>query len=223
MATFEIPDTEPGDPLPAEWWAPINALAAHIAGDHRYRLLDPHDFVVDGRVRRSSSPTVVHYRHRYTRREVVVDAAGAVYRWYPPKAPTGTSRYRVQADPHEQIWRLDLWSLPWLKPGLEREQRTLDWDDRWMIVPRPPHWTNALDDFIQHDVLRRRPLDLEREEEEGDDRDCGDDWIDGGRRPRYLRGTARYDHIPRDDAPSRGQRSPSNGAEGSDDGHLHLV
>jgi len=35
------------------------------------------------------------------------------------------------------IDHLQLWLLPWMKPGLERERHGLEFDDAWQLDPRP--------------------------------------------------------------------------------------
>jgi len=119
------------DPLPHEWIAPLQLVAATQAGERLAHFLDVDDFMVMGRIVRPPRPTIVLYKHAYTRSYLNLDADGQAYRYIPTRR---SSHGRYDRQPLDEALRqVGLDQLPWLKPGLEGEQRGLRWEDRVIL------------------------------------------------------------------------------------------
>jgi hypothetical protein len=124
------------EPLDPSWFEPLQLVSATIAGNHRYRFFDSKDFMIMGRVVRSPRPSIVLYKHRFTRRYLNLDDTGRPHRYVAPRdGATGHGRYLVHRDLRAALDHLDLWELPWMKHGLDDERCGLGWDDRWLLHP----------------------------------------------------------------------------------------
>ncbi len=131
-----IPDDK--RPLHPSWLAPLEAVTRAVAGNPRFRFFDPSDFMIMNQWLRRGRPTLVLYKHWYTRRYLNLDAAGHAYRYLSPRdilTSTSNGRYLPHRDLCEAIDHLWLWELPWMKDGLEHERRGLDFEDAWMLHP----------------------------------------------------------------------------------------
>ena len=136
-------------PLDPSWTAPLTSLARAVAGDPRHRYLDPDDFMIMGRVVRSPRPSINLYKHGYTRHYLNLDAHGQAYRYRAPRdLDKGDGRYLRYRTVDEALLALDLFELPWMKPGLAAERRGLDWEERWTLQDR------LLDDTLSPDPTR---------------------------------------------------------------------
>jgi hypothetical protein len=128
------------EPLHEMWLKPLNGVARLLAGHPRARFFDARDFMImDGYLRRSR-PTLVLYKHYYTRRYLNLDEQGHAYRYVAPRDVSATSwngRYVLHADLFAAVDHLRLWELPWLKPGLEQERRNIELHEPWRCRPRP--------------------------------------------------------------------------------------
>lgn len=124
-------------PLPDEWTRPLDSVARAIDGVRPYRHFALGDFMIMGKEVRRPRPDVVLYKHRYTRRYLNLDQAGHAYRYIGPKnvESTYSGRYVAHRDLRRALDRLELWLLPWMKPGLEPYQFGLPFDERWAIHP----------------------------------------------------------------------------------------
>lgn len=126
-------------PLHASWLTPLDAVTRAVAGNPRFAFYDPADFMIMGRVLRSPRPSLVVYKHYFTRRELHLDDTGHAYRYIAPRdfqTSTRHGQYRRHRDLRAALDHLRLWHLPWMKPGLEHERRGLDCDDAWQLDPR---------------------------------------------------------------------------------------
>lgn len=131
---YAFPDED--EPLDPSWLEPLEIVAATIASNHRYRLFDLGDFMIMGRVVRSQRPDITLYKHHYTRRYLNLDHTGRPYRYIPPRRDSrGSGRYVVHRDLRHALDQLELWDLPWMKPGLEAKRFGLSWDERWFVHP----------------------------------------------------------------------------------------
>jgi hypothetical protein len=114
---IEVPvSTEPLDPT---WLEPLQRVARALVASRRPsdRAFDPADFMVMGRIVRRSRPTIVLYKHAYTRMYLNLDAAGHAYRYHAPLSltSTGSGRYLRHRDLLSAIDHLRLWEVPALK------------------------------------------------------------------------------------------------------------
>ena len=133
MRYFFPPEDQP---LDDSWWRPLERVAQGVAEHPRYRFFALSDFMMMGGVNRAPRPRLTLYKHCDTRRYLNLDDAGLAYRYIPPRgASRGSGRYIVHRDLEEALDALDLWELPWMKPGLEAHRGGLSWDDRWMLHP----------------------------------------------------------------------------------------
>lgn len=128
-----------GGPLDDSWFAPLLKVQRALDTPNRLpsdRFFDPHDFMVMERLVRSGRPDLWLYKHVHTRRYINLDADGHSYRYYPPRSPDSTreGQYRRHRDLRAAVRALDLWELPWMKPGLEAFAGGLSWEERWMMV-----------------------------------------------------------------------------------------
>jgi hypothetical protein len=127
------------EPLHEMWLKPLETVGRVVAGHPRAPFFDLSDFMImDGMLRRSR-PTLVLYKHYHTRRYLNLDDAGHAYRYIPPKdlyRGTSHGRYVPHRDLLTAIDHVQLWLLPWMKPGLEHERRGLEFDDAWQLDPR---------------------------------------------------------------------------------------
>ena len=80
---YSFPD--PDGPLAPEWKAPLERMMAITAGDRRYRWLDPDDLMVMVRLLRPPRPSIVVYKHSYSRRHLNLDDSAQAYRYIPPR------------------------------------------------------------------------------------------------------------------------------------------
>lgn len=116
------------EPLSPDWFAPLLLVAAQQVGQRLGHFLAVEDFTVTARVLRPPRPTVVLYKHTFTGADLNLDDVGHAYRYVPVR---GSSRGRYDPQPLERALRvLRLDELPWLKQGLEGEQRGLPWEAR---------------------------------------------------------------------------------------------
>ena len=124
-------------PLDPSWTSPLESVERAIRGLHRYRHFELGDFMIMCRVLRRPRPDLVLSKHYWTRRYLNLDAAGHAYRYFPPKDPSSTrsGQYRLHKDITRAMDQLDLWDLPWMKPGLEADRFGLSWQERWVIHP----------------------------------------------------------------------------------------
>jgi hypothetical protein len=194
LVHHEFPD--PDAPLAPEWTAPLTTVQRLIRGDPRYRFFDVDDFEVEARLARPSLPSLVRYRHRYTHGALHVDADGQAYRHIPPKVGRVGAGRHVRQPLDDAVRALDLWVLPWLKPGLELERRGLSADQSWVL---------------------RRALEAGELDDYG-----GLGWFD--EYPRRRSGAPDHDGFeewdPGDDEGTSGG-DEARGGEGR--GHLHVV
>jgi hypothetical protein len=126
-------------PLHDFWMKPLEAVARSVAGSPRAPFFDLSDFMIMDGILRRSRPTLVLYKHYYTRRYINLDEAGYAYRYIPPRdlfAGTSNGRYVRHRDLLTAVDHLQLWLLPWMKPGLDRERQGLAFDDAWQLDPR---------------------------------------------------------------------------------------
>jgi hypothetical protein len=134
---YEFP---PSDGPLDEWFAPLEAVARLIEGNPRFRFFDLGDFMVMERLVRPPRPTIVLYKHYFTRRYLNLDEWGTAYRYIaPPPDSDRSGRYVRHRDLASAIAGLQLWELPWMKPGLEVCQRGVDWQDPWLARPDSEH------------------------------------------------------------------------------------
>lgn len=125
------------DPLPDEWTRPLESAARAIAGMRRYRYFELGDFMLMGKEVRRPRPDVHLYKHVHTRRYLNLDQAGHAYRYIGPRAPESnySGRYVAHRDLRTALDHLELWLLPWFKPGLEAQRFGLSFDQRWLLRP----------------------------------------------------------------------------------------
>jgi hypothetical protein len=127
------------EPLHEMWLRPLDGIARAMDGHPRARFFELGDFMImDGYLRRSR-PTLVLYKHYFTRRYLNIDESGHTYRYVPPRDWRGTynGRYVPHQDLLEAIDHLQLWLLPWMKDGLEHERHGLEFDEAlWRLDPR---------------------------------------------------------------------------------------
>lgn len=134
-------------PIGPAWWAPLEQAVERVGGDPRYPFLDIDDFMLMYRAVRRSRPDVYAYKHRFIRRYLHLDAEVRAYRWVPFRNPDRHGgRYLRHRRLRDAFDHLDLWELPWLKPGLEAYQQGLSWEER--EPPWPPDGSVAGPDNI---------------------------------------------------------------------------
>jgi hypothetical protein len=100
------------------------------------RFFEPFDFVYMGTVLRSGRPDVHLFKHFYTCRFLYLDDDGISYRFLSPRHdahPSYTGSYRPHPDLRPAIDKLDLWEMPWMKPGLEDYRCGMPWSERWSL------------------------------------------------------------------------------------------
>jgi hypothetical protein len=130
-----------------------------VEGHPLARFLSVGDFMFMGKIiRRGGARRDLYlYKHRYTRRYVHLDDTGATYRFIAARSPyagrLGQHRPRSVTD---ALYHLQLWHLPWMKPGLERERCGLPYEDAWMLLPD----SDVEDDPAPPTTGRRRGLHL---------------------------------------------------------------
>lgn len=122
-------------PLDSSWTAPVEGVARIAIADPRYEFFDLSDFMIMARVLRRPRPSIVLYKHYYTRRYINLDDDGHAYRYGAPRSLAGDGRYVRHRDLWQALDHLELWLLPWMKEGLEHARMGLDWDDRWQLHP----------------------------------------------------------------------------------------
>jgi hypothetical protein len=124
---------EHGVPVDPLWWAPLEGVARAVRGRECYQFFDIGDFMLMGREIRSPRPSVVLYKHYYTRRYLNLDDAGHAYRYAVPRSkPDGPGRYLRHKGLSDALDHLDLWELPWMKRGLERFRFGYSVDERYL-------------------------------------------------------------------------------------------
>jgi hypothetical protein len=144
---IELPPDE--GPLDASWREPLSAVARAIVGQHRYRFFDLSDFMIMAKVVRRPRPTLVLYKHYYTRRYINLDAGAHAYRYSAPRDLSRPGRYLPYRTLTAALDALVLWELPWMKPGLEEHRFERTWDERWDLHP---DW-DAVDEDDAEDLL----------------------------------------------------------------------
>jgi len=132
-----FPPEPEGEPIDPSWWAPLEAVGRAVAATPRYRFFDVDDFMLMCGLDRRPRPRLLLYKHRLTRRYLNLDDAGHAYRYIAPRSLESKSsgRYVGHRDLRIALDALDLWELPWMKPGLEQFQQGLSWDERWLLHP----------------------------------------------------------------------------------------
>jgi hypothetical protein len=128
---YVFPD--PDQPLNPSWRAPLEAIARAVAGKWKYQFFDLGDFMIMLRVVRPPRPSLVLYKHRYTRRYLNLDDAAHAYRYIESKDPSGSGRYLAHRDLTDALDHLGLWELPWMKPGLEPFRYGHTWRERFLV------------------------------------------------------------------------------------------
>jgi len=118
-------------PIDPAWVEPLEAVARAVAGDPLYRFFDTDDFMIMARLIRRPRPSIVLYKHYYTRRYLNVDDSGHAYRYIGPRDPDSQSdgRYVACKDLRVALNQLELWELPRMKPGLEQYRSRSSWDE----------------------------------------------------------------------------------------------
>jgi hypothetical protein len=116
-------------PIDPAWIEPLEAVASAIAGDPLYRFFDTDDFMIMARLIRRPRPSIVLYKHYYTRRYLNLDDAGHAYRYIGARDANSQSdgRYVAHKDLRVALNHLELWDLPWMKPGLEQYRSRSNW------------------------------------------------------------------------------------------------
>ena len=127
-------------PLHEMWVAPLNGVTRAISGHSRAQFFDPSDFMIMAGILRRGRPPLILYKHYWTRRYLNLDDAGHAYRYIPPKdlyRTKSNGRYVAHRGLIPAIDHLQLWLLPWMKPGLEHEQRGIEFEDAKYLGPWP--------------------------------------------------------------------------------------
>ena len=124
-----------GQPVRADWWAPLEAVARVVAGEPHYRFFDLADFMLMGKLRRRKPrPDLLIYKHRFTRRYLHLDEAGHAYRYVAPRdLSRAHGRHLRHRDLGAALDALRLWELPWMKRGFEHQRQGLTWNERWLL------------------------------------------------------------------------------------------
>lgn len=124
-------------PLDEEWTRPLDGVARALVGVRRFRYFDLGDFMIMGKEVRRGRPDVYLYKHRYTRRYVNLDEAGHAYRYIGPRSLDSNyeGRYVRRRSLRDALDHLELWLLPWMKPGLEAQRFGLTFEQRWLLRP----------------------------------------------------------------------------------------
>lgn len=145
-------------PLDDHWIRPLEGVARAIAGVRRYRHFDLDDFMIMAEVVRRPRPDLILYKHYFTRHYLNLDQAGHAYRYVAPRdwRSTRSGRYIAHRDLGTAVDALELWELPWMKPGLEAARYGLDAGERWLLHPE------ELGDLDEEDL--RAGLDRHRAE-----------------------------------------------------------
>lgn len=134
-------------PLPDEWTRPLDLVVRAIEGERHYRHFDRSDFMLMGKIVRRPRPDVYLHKHRYTRRYINLDQAGHAYRYIAPKSLQSDypGRYVAHRDLRTALDHLDLWMLPWMKPGLERFRYGLPAEDYFVMRPQTLDYEEVAD------------------------------------------------------------------------------
>lgn len=125
-------------PLDDHWLRPLDLVARAIGGMPRYRHFDLGDFMIMGEAVRKPRPNLILYKHHWTRRYVNLDQAGHAYKYVCPRdwmTSHRSGRYLAYRDLLIAVDHLDLWELPWMKPGLESARHGLGADESWLLHP----------------------------------------------------------------------------------------
>lgn len=132
---FSFPEGE--DPAGPAWWAPLEGVARAVEGNPRYRFFDLADFMLMCRQHRKKRPSLLLYKHYYTRRYINLDDAGHAYKYVAVRDGDDwePGRYVRHRSLSAALDALDLWELPWMKPELEHERGGLEWEDRGRLHP----------------------------------------------------------------------------------------
>lgn len=111
-------------------------------------FFDLDDFMIMVSLVRPPRPSIVLYKHCYTRRYINLDDAGHAYRYFPSKPGSkGDGLYRRHNDLRTAVDNVGLWELPWMKAGLEHHRFGCTWDERWIVrreLERAPREGGAL-------------------------------------------------------------------------------
>lgn len=144
-------------PLSDDWTRPLEAVARTIAGVRRYRFFDLGDFMIMAQVRRRDRPDLHLYKHVHTRRYLNLDAAGHAYRYVSPRtvASKSSGRYLAHKDLRAALDHLELWLLPWMKPGLEEYRFGVPFEHRWILEP------DEVGDADDDELSRRARLEMD--------------------------------------------------------------
>ena len=128
---YEFPGC--GRPVDPSWWAPLEGVGRAVQSQWRYQFFALADFMLMVKLVRPPRPSLYLYKHRYTRRYLNLDEAGHAYRFAVPRSkPEGPGRYLAHRNPADAIDHLELWLLPWMKPGLESWRFGYDWSERYL-------------------------------------------------------------------------------------------
>jgi hypothetical protein len=123
------------EPLDQSWLEPLEAVGRVLQGSWSEPFFDTGDFMIMCKLTRGPRPTLVLYKHVYTRRYLNLDDSGRTYRYCAPISnSTRSGRYLAHRDLQTAVEDLQLWELPWMKPGLEEYRRNLSWDERWTLI-----------------------------------------------------------------------------------------
>lgn len=124
-------------PLSEDWTRPLEGVARSVAGVRRYRFFALDDFMIMAQIRRRERPDLHLYKHVYTRRYLNLDAAGHAYRYVSPRTFDSKfkGRYVAHKDMRRALDHLELWLLPWMKPGLEHFRFGVPFEHRWILHP----------------------------------------------------------------------------------------
>jgi len=102
----------PRTPAEAHRWRPLE-LACLAAATHPFLpIIVPAEFCYLELVERAARPDIHVYRHRQTRRPLLLDQSLQAYVHQPPRAPTSTGRYVRARDFEWAIRQLDLHARP---------------------------------------------------------------------------------------------------------------
>ena len=144
-------------PLSDDWTRPLEAVARTIADVRRYRFFDLGDFMIMAQVRRRDRPDLYLYKHVYTRRYLTLDAGGHAYRYVSPRTFDSKfkGRYVAHKDPRRALDHLELWLLPWMKPGLEEYRFGVPFEHRWILEP------DEVGDADDDELSRRARLEMD--------------------------------------------------------------
>jgi hypothetical protein len=111
----------PDDDL-AEWWVPLEVVAAGLPPGKPYEFFELGDFMVMCRFACARGGPLYEYKHSFTRRYLVLDERGRPWGYVPARRPGSLGRYVRLPSLTVALDRLGLHELPWMKAGLEHER-----------------------------------------------------------------------------------------------------